>query len=124
MSLGWQKDNYEKLRDRKIENAKRWSKNNKMKRKEIVNKSHNKLRLDVLSHYGGNPPECACCGERMIQFLALDHINGGGNEQRKKVGNVYQWVKANAFPVGYQVLCHNCNQAKGWYGQCPHKICQ
>ena len=21
---------------------------------------------------------------------------------------------------GYQLLCHNCNCAKGWYGACPH----
>jgi hypothetical protein len=33
----------------------------------------------------------------------------------------------NEFPDGFQVLCHNCNLAKGYYGECPHnslKICQ
>jgi len=25
------------------------------------------------------------------------------------------------YPTGFRVLCHNCNQAIGLYGYCPHK---
>lgn len=78
------------------------------------------LRKDVLEHYGG---KCACCGEEEVKFLALDHVNGGGNAHRKLIGGntqVYRVVRRTNFPNGYQVLCHNCNLAKGFYGECPH----
>jgi hypothetical protein len=79
------------------------------------------LRLEVLNFYGG---KCACCGEAEICFLAIDHINGGGNKHRKEIGGskIYFWLKANNFPSGFQVLCHNCNLAKGFYGICPHNV--
>ena len=31
------------------------------------------------------------------------------------------WMIKNNFPKGFQVLCHNCNLAKGFYGKCPHE---
>jgi hypothetical protein len=82
-----------------------------------------KNRLLVLSHYGGDPPMCACCGERRFEFLAIDHIGGGGNKHRKKVGaesNLAYWLTRNGLPNGFRVLCHNCNMAIGFYGYCPH----
>jgi hypothetical protein len=31
-------------------------------------------------------------------------------------------VKAAGYPKDrYQLLCHNCNMAKGFYGLCPHQ---
>ena len=30
-------------------------------------------------------------------------------------------INSNSFPPGFRVLCHNCNQALGAYGYCPHK---
>ena len=79
-----------------------------------------KLRLQVIEHYGG---KCACCGETEINFLALDHINGGGSQHRKslKQKSLYRWVVNNKYPKDLQILCHNCNMAKGLYGECPHK---
>lgn len=32
----------------------------------------------------------------------------------------YRWIKKNGFPDSVQVLCWNCNCAKGIYGYCPH----
>jgi hypothetical protein len=78
----------------------------------------------VFTHYGGNPPKCACCGESHMEFLAIDHINGGGNKQRKQGLNghtLYAWLIKNNYPEGYRVLCHNCNLARGFYGYCPHE---
>lgn len=77
-------------------------------------------RLGVLSHYGG---KCACCGETTFEFLAIDHINGGGGEHRRKIGKseTVKWLIKNNYPEGFQVLCHNCNLAKGFYGECPHQ---
>ncbi|MEK6897602.1 MAG: hypothetical protein AABW93_03675 [Nanoarchaeota archaeon] len=78
-----------------------------------------RLRMGALEAYG---MKCACCGESELKFLSIDHINGGGGKHRRKLkGHFYQWLKVNKYPVGFQTLCHNCNQAKGYYGQCPHK---
>ncbi len=34
---------------------------------------------------------------------------------------LYSWLKKQGYPPGFQVLCHNCNLAKGYYGACPHQ---
>lgn len=84
-------------------------------------------RFSVLQYYGGTIPKCACCGETQLEFLCIDHMNGNGNAHRRKIwdrragGNIYQWLMANDLPSGFQVLCHNCNCAKGFYGACPHQ---
>ena len=91
-----------------------------------------KLRLEVLIHYGGNPPICACCSEDIIEFLSIDHINNDGAKHRKELGirresthgtKFYRWLRNNNFPEGFQVLCYNCNcgRAKMEDKICPHK---
>lgn len=81
-----------------------------------------KKRLIVLNHYGGSPPKCACCGEPHIEFLAIDHVNNDGNIHRRKIKtNIFDWIIKNNFPNGFQVLCHNCNLSKAFYGYCPHQ---
>jgi hypothetical protein len=82
-------------------------------------------KLEIMSHYSNGTPTCSCCGENHIEFLSIDHIDGGGNRQRKDLGisgNVfYEYLKKQGYPTGYRVLCHNCNQARGNFGGCPHK---
>ena len=83
-----------------------------------------KRKLQVLVHYGGRIPSCACCGEENLEFLAIDHIHGGGSRERKKVGtgfSFFQFLIDSNFPPGYRVLCHNCNMSYGLYGYCTHK---
>jgi hypothetical protein len=80
------------------------------------------LRNNILNYYGG---KCACCGEPRKELLALDHINGGGAEHRKEIGDsgtaILWWIRSNNYPPIFQVLCHNCNYAKGKHGlPCPH----
>lgn len=79
----------------------------------------------VFIHYGGSPPTCACCGEKVIEFLSLDHMNGGGSKHRLSVGGhtdqVYRWIIKNNFPQGFQILCMNCNWGKRLCNVCPHK---
>jgi hypothetical protein len=83
-----------------------------------------RIRNEVLIFYSENPPKCKCCGENTYEFLSIDHINGGGSKQKREIlgsRNIYSWLRHNNFPEGYQVLCHNCNLAKGFYGKCPHE---
>jgi len=80
-------------------------------------------RKRVIDHYGG---VCACCGEDKLEFLCMDHVNGGGNEHRRELktrgGNaIYRWLVKNNCPDDFRVLCHNCNFALGAYGYCPHQ---
>lgn len=85
-----------------------------------------RLKLEVLAQYSKGEPKCECCKEKHVEFLAIDHINGGGIKHRATIGNrkgtgFYYWLKKNGYPNGYRVLCHNCNQCIGYYGYCPHQ---
>lgn len=92
---------------------------------ERSRKNRRKMKHDVLAHYSGGEPRCACCGEKTIEFLSIDHVHGGGKKHFKKLGRIgtpfYQWLKLKNYPKGYGVLCLNCNFAKGHYGKCPHQ---
>jgi hypothetical protein len=97
---------------------------NKEKQKNYMHERNKLFKEKVLLYYSNNDIKCACCGEREIQFLSIDHINGGGTKHIKEVGGgtgFYRWLIKNNFPAGYQVLCMNCNFAKGKSGCCPHE---
>jgi hypothetical protein len=88
-----------------------------------------RLKLKVLSVYSDGKMACACCGISYIEFLTIDHLEGGGARHRREVGNgklnngggaFYDWLKKNNFPPGYRVLCQNCNFSHGVFGYCPH----
>ncbi len=82
-------------------------------------KKRRELREQVFALYGS---KCQCCGEKNFEFLALDHVNGGGRQDRK-VRNTAQIARdliKNGLSDDFRVLCHNCNQSMGWYGGCPH----
>lgn len=72
-----------------------------------------KLKFKVVQHYGG---KCACCGEDRLEFLTVDHKNGGGNKYRrntkKNSSAFYSWLRREGYPLEYQVLCFNCNCGK------------
>ena len=77
-------------------------------------------RRRFLEMYGG---ECACCGESENAFLALDHVDGGGQKHRRQRGGsygVYKDALKSYDPDRFRTLCHNCNMATGLYGACPH----
>jgi hypothetical protein len=88
-------------------------------------KRNQKLKRRVLNYYSNGTLNCDCCGETSFEFLCLDHINGGGSKHRREISGVktiYQWVESNEYPIGFRVLCHNCNMSLGFYGYCPHQI--
>jgi hypothetical protein len=69
-------------------------------------------RAAALAHYSDTtPPSCACCRTAYPEFLALDHIDGGGSAHRREVGanRIYSWLAKHGYPEGFRVLCHNCN---------------
>jgi hypothetical protein len=124
--------NIEKIRERKKkynlthenelrEKRRADRKANPEKYREMDKEQKRKIKMKVLQHYG---IVCSCpgCGESNIEFLAIDHIEGGGRQHRKEVGNtIYNWLIKNNFPEGFRTLCHNCNHSLGSYGYCPHQ---
>ncbi len=87
------------------------------------------LRNQVFAHYSNRAFKCACCGEAELDFLTIDHINGGGNAHRRAVFGsshgggkaIYRWLVKTGFPEGFQLLCYNCNASKGKHGVCAHR---
>jgi len=104
--------------------CRKYQQNNRERFRQAKKKYNRKLKRVVLNYYGN---KCICCGEQIIQFLTIDHINGNGCRHRKKLGvssgsDFYKWLIDNNFPGGFQILCFNCNCGKSVNGGiCPHK---
>lgn len=102
-----------------------WNKDNIEKRNAISRKWMLNCKHKVFAHYG---EICACCKESQFEFLSIDHIDGGGCQHRKDLGNAgrgtqfYRWLIRNNYPEGYRTLCYNCNCAYGFFGYCPHTL--
>ena len=94
------------------------------KRLQAMKAWHRRVREEVLEHYGGR---CACCNEERMPFLCIDHVNGRGNAHRRSLGAMnsgaqfYRWLMKAGFPLGFRVMCHNCNFATAHSGICPHQ---
>jgi len=103
---------------------------------------NNKERLRVIKYYSlklsmSDTPCCKCCGENFhVDFLALDHIAGRkkmntepklldkGYSSKLRGKGLHSWIIKNNFPEGFQILCSNCNFAKGMTKNnnvCPHE---
>ena len=124
----WHQSYLKLNREKENERYRFYYKRNKERIKPLrriwLNKYRKDSRNDVLLVYGGNPPKCACCGETIIEFLTIDHIDGNGAKHRKlhtTAVHIYTWLKRHNYPKGFQVLCMNCNTAKGRLGKCPHQ---
>ena len=99
-------------------------------------------RLNILLHYSkyisnSDIPCCNCCGENShVDFLTIDHIAGKnqmdsepkliklGYSSKLKGKGLINWIIENNYPKGFQILCHNCNVAKGLIGNdntCTHE---
>jgi hypothetical protein len=99
-------------------------------------------RLKILLHYSkyisnSNIPCCNCCGENShVDFLDIDHIAGKNQmdseheliqldySSKLRGKGLIHWIIDNNYPDGFQILCHNCNVAKGLIGNnntCTHE---
>lgn len=107
--------------------SREWFLKNRDKALETNRKWRQEMRVKILSHYSNGKMECACCGENVLEFLTLDHINNDGTKMRKMYPGGghqhYRRIIKEGFPLGFQVLCYNCNcgRAKTADKVCPHK---
>ena len=84
-----------------------------------VNRQREKLKLEVLTHYGKRGKLQCCwrgCAVCDIDMLSLDHKDdSGATHRRAEAGNrvhfagkeIYGWAKRNNYPKGFQTLCMN-----------------
>jgi hypothetical protein len=75
------------------------------------------IKIGVLAHYGNGKCACVKCGFDNVKALSIDHINGGGNDHRRKDNisgglEFYRWLIRNNYPKEYQTLCMNCQYIK------------
>ena len=114
---------YQENRGKRIKATQDWRKDNIDKVNAYARLNRQRTRRACLAHYSQGKLICACCGEKHIEFLGIDHINNDGAQERKRLGhgNIHQHLKNLGYPDGYRVLCHNCNMSRGFYGYCPHK---
>jgi 5-methylcytosine-specific restriction endonuclease McrA len=129
--------NIPEVHAKQLEYMKKWREENREKHRAGSRRWANKTRLErkqkVFSHYSNGSQKCACCGVKGLEFLTLDHIiprkKMESDLQLMKMGysaklqgkDLYYWLEKNNFPSGFQILCWNCNFAKGSLGKCPHE---
>ena len=87
----------------------------KARQSRYQEKNHN-IKRGVLTHYGNGKCACVKCGQMDIDCLNLDHINNDAHHRQNngRVGGeaLYKKLMNQNYPIGYQTLCHNCNQKK------------
>lgn len=96
-----------------------WSKNYHAKHKDEIHtrkqRKFHERRNEIIRLLGS---KCSRCGfSKDVRVLQIDHINGGGTEERKKVNcyERYLILVLESIKRGekkYQLLCANCNWIK------------
>jgi len=77
---------------------------------KYVDFDNSELREMVMHQLGSR---CAVCGITDRRVLQIDHVYGGGSEERRNIGPRGIYIKileSNGY--GYQILCANCNTIK------------
>lgn len=74
--------------------------------------SNQKLKVEVLNHYGYGKCSCFRCGFSDLRALTLDHINGRKRSSDKYGQRLYRQLKEDGYPEGYMTLCMNCQFIK------------
>ncbi len=122
-------DTYASTRTERLAKGKKWQTENRERANAIARKHNQKVKAEAIKEYGGR---CACCGETEPKFLSVDHIYNDGAQERRETskggrgygsaGSIWRYLRQRGYPKDrYQLLCFNCNCAKGFYGQCPHQ---
>lgn len=90
----------------------------KENKREYQRELTNRYKNQFLEMYGN---ACSCCGETIFDFLTIEHKQGQMKATRRTGLVAYRDAVKEYRPDSYEVLCWNCNCAKGKLGYCPHK---
>lgn len=81
------------------------------KNREYERNLNQRTRVAALMQLGC---KCARCGINDMRVLQLDHVNGGGTQENKRIHARGVAIRALENPTDFQVLCANCNWIKRW----------
>ena len=101
------------------ENTKKWIENNRDKNRSSQFKYRQRKRMKLFNEVGLKCVHCGTIDERVLQ---LDHINGGGTQDRKRCTSTHQFYSFYLNDVllakkTLQTLCANCNIIKRYENQ-------
>lgn len=105
------KEWYQANKERASEYAKRWHLQNRDTSNANRARESQEARNKILEKFGN---KCTRCGFDDKRALQIDHINGGGQKEIKKINNsrkYYLYVLQDTTNK-YQILCANCNWIK------------
>jgi len=113
-SRRWRQSHPEAIREQKrLYYARHSERLSKLRAPGNLLRAH-KLRHDTIIALGGVCIKCGFSDERALQ---IDHVNGGGNAERKVLVNRQAFYhKILDDSTGYQLLCANCN----WIKRCEN----
>lgn len=90
--------------------------------REYHQESYRTLRDEVLEKLGN---KCTKCGfDKDWRALQIDHINGKGRKERRKIGWRIFFMKILNGDTNYQLLCANCNYVKRYTNNEVHFVDQ
>jgi hypothetical protein len=92
-----------------------WVLKNPDRRRKNALAYYYRLQHSAIEAYGGY--RCQWCGIDEPLVLCIDHVENNGKAHREEMNSVgghrfYKWLRDNAYPPGFQVLCMNCNHGK------------
>lgn len=105
------KQYYNENREKCLAAAKTYAASHPEKRSSGTRKRWTAMRHALFAKLG---EQCIRCGFDDWRALQIDHVNGGGTQERKKFTNRYAYYAAmlEAENGKLQVLCANCHQIK------------
>jgi len=109
--LARQKRYRQQHKQKVIDCSRRWLDSHPDKRRAYRRAYHERLRNQVLQMLG---TRCAICGFADVRALQVDHVNGGGRQEKTGLHNplaLYRRI-LKVHGLGYRVLCANCNVIK------------
>ncbi len=99
----------------------RSSEKGKKASRSTANNNREKIKVEVLTHYGkGGKLMCCWSGCKIcdLDMLSLDHVKNDGQEHVSETGirylgiRLYRWARRNNFPKTLQTLCFNHQHKK------------
>ena len=92
--------------------SKRWRQNHPDRYAALNRRTALNRKLKALGIISGSQPHCARCGCNDVRVLEVNHVYGGGDQERRTLNNtnLIQAVVYGQRPVdGLEVLCSACN---------------
>lgn len=105
----YQDQYYADNRDRVIAIRRKTYAKNRQQRLDGAAEYAQRVRHEAKVFLGG---KCVRCGFDDFRALQIDHIDGGGTKELRKLGSPGVARKVLRGEPGYQLLCANCNWIK------------